>query len=200
MSSTDLVRRLGDVLSRVRYLGDTFTIERNGDPVARLAPLPDASPTTVREAFAALGGGGRAGIGVRGCAGAGDRGGPAAGRLVGLVVDTSAFVAIERSQLGLDEALSAVGNEAAALPAMVYAELLAGVRLADTAARAAARRAKIDALAKRVPVVPFGPGTAERWAEIFAALQRAGTAIPAHDGGRPDGSRAGFRCAGRPSR
>ena len=52
ISSTDLVRRLGDVLARVRYLGDTFTIERNGDPVARLAPLPGASPTTVREAFA----------------------------------------------------------------------------------------------------------------------------------------------------
>jgi antitoxin (DNA-binding transcriptional repressor) of toxin-antitoxin stability system len=53
ISATDLVRRLGDVLARVRYLGDTFTIERNGDPVARLAPLPGASPTTVREAFAA---------------------------------------------------------------------------------------------------------------------------------------------------
>jgi antitoxin (DNA-binding transcriptional repressor) of toxin-antitoxin stability system len=53
ISSTDLVRRLGDVLSRVRYLGDTFTIERSGDPIARLVPLPGASPTTLREAFAA---------------------------------------------------------------------------------------------------------------------------------------------------
>lgn len=53
ISSTDLVRRLGDVLSRVRYLGDSFTIERSGDPIARLVPLPEASPTTVREAFAA---------------------------------------------------------------------------------------------------------------------------------------------------
>jgi predicted nucleic acid-binding protein len=32
-----------------------------------------------------------------------------------------------------------------------------------------------------VPVVPFGPAAAERWAEIFAALQRAGTLIPASD-------------------
>ena len=32
-----------------------------------------------------------------------------------------------------------------------------------------------------MPVVPFGPGAAERWAEIFAALQRAGTPIPAND-------------------
>lgn len=63
----------------------------------------------------------------------------------------------------------------------MFAELLAGVRLADSAARAAARRAKIDALAKRVPVVPFGAGAAERWAEIFVALQREGTPIPAND-------------------
>jgi antitoxin (DNA-binding transcriptional repressor) of toxin-antitoxin stability system len=53
ISSTDLVRRIGDVLSRVRYLGDSFTIERSGDPIARLVPLPEASPTAVREAFAA---------------------------------------------------------------------------------------------------------------------------------------------------
>jgi tRNA(fMet)-specific endonuclease VapC len=100
---------------------------------------------------------------------------------MGLVIDTSAIVAMERGPHGLDEALSGVGEEAVALPAIVYAELLAGVRLADTPARAAERRAKIDALAKRVPVVPFGPAAAERWAEIFALLQRAGTPIPAND-------------------
>jgi prevent-host-death family protein len=53
ISSTDLARRLGDVLARVRYLGDSFTIERSGDPIARLVPLPEASPTTLREAFRA---------------------------------------------------------------------------------------------------------------------------------------------------
>ena len=53
ISSTDLVRRIGDILSRVRFLGDSFTIERSGDAVARLVPMPDASPIGVREAFAA---------------------------------------------------------------------------------------------------------------------------------------------------
>jgi antitoxin (DNA-binding transcriptional repressor) of toxin-antitoxin stability system len=53
ISSTELARRLGDVLGRVRYLGDTFVIERNGDPVARLGPLPGASPVTLREALRA---------------------------------------------------------------------------------------------------------------------------------------------------
>ena len=47
------MRRLGDVLGRVRYLGDSFTIERSGDPVARLVPLPTGSPITLREALGA---------------------------------------------------------------------------------------------------------------------------------------------------
>jgi len=55
ISSTELARNLGDVLGRVRYLGDTFIVERNGDPVARLSPVPDASPSTVREALRAWG-------------------------------------------------------------------------------------------------------------------------------------------------
>jgi antitoxin (DNA-binding transcriptional repressor) of toxin-antitoxin stability system len=53
ISSTDLARRLGDVLGRVRYLGDTFVIERNGDAVARLEPVTGASPVTVSEALRA---------------------------------------------------------------------------------------------------------------------------------------------------
>jgi len=100
---------------------------------------------------------------------------------VGLLIDTSALVSVERRGVGLEEALAGLGDEPAALAAIVYAELLSGVRLAESAARAAERRAKVDALVARVPVVEFGPGAAEHWAEIFATLQRAGKLIPAND-------------------
>jgi len=53
ISSTELARRLGDVLGRVRYRGDSFVIERNGDPVARLTPLPSGSVSSLREGLAA---------------------------------------------------------------------------------------------------------------------------------------------------
>ena len=53
ISATDLARRLGDVLGRVRYRGDSFVVERNGDPVARIVPLAEESPTTVEEALRA---------------------------------------------------------------------------------------------------------------------------------------------------
>lgn len=53
ISATELARTLGDVLARVRYRGDSFVVERNGDAVARVSPVPEGSPTTLREALAA---------------------------------------------------------------------------------------------------------------------------------------------------
>jgi hypothetical protein len=51
ISATELARRLGDVLGKIRYLGDSFVIEKSGDPVARIGPLGDASAVSLREAI-----------------------------------------------------------------------------------------------------------------------------------------------------
>ncbi len=53
ISATELARRLGDVLGRVRYRGDSFLVERSGTAVARLVPVPGASAGSVREALLA---------------------------------------------------------------------------------------------------------------------------------------------------
>jgi prevent-host-death family protein len=53
ISATELARRLGDILGRARYRGESFLVERNGDPVARLVPLPEKSTVSLREALAA---------------------------------------------------------------------------------------------------------------------------------------------------
>lgn len=53
ISATELARRLGDVLGRIRYLGDSFVVERNGEPVARLTPLPEGSAATLQRALLA---------------------------------------------------------------------------------------------------------------------------------------------------
>jgi prevent-host-death family protein len=45
ITATELARKVGDVLGRVRYRGDTFVVERNGDPVARIVPLTVAGGT-----------------------------------------------------------------------------------------------------------------------------------------------------------
>lgn len=53
ISATELARKLGDVLGRVRYRGDSFVVERNGDAVARLVPVPGGAGATLREALTA---------------------------------------------------------------------------------------------------------------------------------------------------
>jgi prevent-host-death family protein len=54
ISATDLARNLSDVLNRVRYRGERFVVERNGDPVASLGPA-SAPGITVGELIARLG-------------------------------------------------------------------------------------------------------------------------------------------------
>lgn len=108
---------------------------------------------------------------------------------MGVVVDTSALVAAERRRatdssgdpLTWSGLLGRLADESAVLPAAAYAELLVGVHLAAGAARAAARRARIDALAARVPIVDFDAAIARRWARLFADLRGAGEIIPAND-------------------
>jgi hypothetical protein len=74
------------------------------------------------------------------------------------------LVALERAGTTWENALPAgAGEQAVVLPSIVYAELMSGVRLADTPERGAQRRAKIDALADRVPIVDLGREIASRW-------------------------------------
>lgn len=49
---------------------------------------------------------------------------------MGLVLATSAFVALERAGTSWEDALGSHGGEAVAVPAVVYRELLVGVAMA----------------------------------------------------------------------
>lgn len=97
------------------------------------------------------------------------------------MIDTSALVALERAGTALEGLVERLGDEPVVLPAITYAEVLAGVLLADSPERAAGRRAKVDSLTDRIPVVDLGEAVAERWAEVFATLHRAGRPIPSND-------------------
>lgn len=100
---------------------------------------------------------------------------------MGLVVDTSAFIAVERAGKRWEKTVERLGDEPAVIPAIVYAELLVGVYLAEHPRQAARRRAQIEAMASRCPIVEFGREIAARWSELFATLSRAGAMIPAND-------------------
>lgn len=97
-------------------------------------------------------------------------------------MDTSALITLERARSSWEQFQAVIADESrVALPAIVYAELLAGVRLADSPGRAAVRQATIDVFASRMLIVDFGLETAKHWATLFAQLHQAGSMIPAND-------------------
>jgi predicted nucleic acid-binding protein len=99
---------------------------------------------------------------------------------MGLILDTSALVAMERAaESSVLPGLEA--GETYAIPAIVWAEALIGVRMASNASRAARRRARLEAIRRVTGVVDFTPLVAEHYADIFAELSQEGTLIPQND-------------------
>lgn len=64
---------------------------------------------------------------------------------------------------------------------IVWAELLIGVRMAQSVERAARRRARMEQLRLHVPLVPFDDLIAERYAEVYRDCARRGIPIPQND-------------------
>ncbi len=52
ITEDELTRHLGETIDRVRTHGERFTIERDGEPVAVLAPAPTAKQFTVADFLA----------------------------------------------------------------------------------------------------------------------------------------------------
>ncbi len=50
ISASELARRLGDILGRVRYRGEVFLIERHNVAIAQIGPVPGAVKATLGEA------------------------------------------------------------------------------------------------------------------------------------------------------
>lgn len=67
------------------------------------------------------------------------------------------------------------------MPAIVWAEALAGVRLADSPGRAARRLARLEAMRHLTGVEPFDARVAAHYADIFAELYHQGSLIPQND-------------------
>lgn len=99
---------------------------------------------------------------------------------MGLILDTSALVALERFA-GSEQPLALQPEETYALPAIVWAEALVGVRLAADASRAARRLARLEAIRRVAGIEDFTPLVAEHYADIHSELSRAGSLIPQND-------------------
>ena len=98
---------------------------------------------------------------------------------MGIVLDTSALVEMEREVDRLEPVFTA--EDRVFLPAVVWAEALVGVRLAQGAACAARRLARLEAIRRLTGVVSFSADVGEYYADIFAELHRLGCLIPQND-------------------
>lgn len=99
---------------------------------------------------------------------------------MGLILDTSALVAIERS-FASTENVKLDPDEVYALPAVVWAEALIGVRMAADATLASRRLARLEAIRRLTGVEDFTDVIAEHYADIFTELRKSGSLIPQND-------------------
>ena len=83
--------------------------------------------------------------------------------------------------MGANSPLALEPDEPYALPAIVWAEALVGVRLAADASRAARRLARLEAVRKVTGIEDFTPFISEHYADIFSELSREGRLIPKND-------------------
>ena len=98
---------------------------------------------------------------------------------MGLAVDTSALVTLERANREPDEPAREHAEELI-VPMIVWGELLLGVHLAE-GAHAARRRAWLERARALLRLVPIDEPVIERYAALRADPQRAGTPIPTND-------------------
>lgn len=100
---------------------------------------------------------------------------------MGVVVDSSIFIADERGRFDWDGFHKGLEDEVMILTAVTLAELLHGAARADSEGRRAARLANIRDIEERFPFLAFGRSAAAEYADIWANLSAAGNLIGTHD-------------------
>lgn len=100
---------------------------------------------------------------------------------MGLLIDTSVFIAWERGQLTGDELIRLAGDQELALSAITASELLHGVHRATGARRRGRREAFVEAILETLAVLPVDLEVSRHHAQIWADLRARGEVIGAHD-------------------
>jgi len=94
---------------------------------------------------------------------------------VGLLIDTSLLIAIERGHVARE-----IMTEESAISVITVSELVHGVHRADGANRVR-RRASVDEILDQFNVVDITERVAQVHAEVWSELERAGAIVGDHD-------------------
>ena len=100
---------------------------------------------------------------------------------MGVVVDSSIFIAAERGRFDWIGFHSHIGSEPMFLTVITLAELVHGVERADTPERRDARANFVGQLEARYPLLPFDREEALEYARLWAELSTRGLLIGTHD-------------------
>lgn len=100
---------------------------------------------------------------------------------MGLVIDTSAVIDLQRSLVPAVDVLKRYSDEALVIPTIVVAESLVGSRLAKGKRRRELVRQSVDELLATARPVDFDLEIAHTWIDLFASLERRGMRIPSND-------------------
>jgi tRNA(fMet)-specific endonuclease VapC len=95
-----------------------------------------------------------------------------------VLIDTTVLVDAERRGQSLDQA---IGDEDRAISVITASELLHGVHRAQTGSVRARRSAFVEHVISSMEPLPVTTAIARAHAEIWAALERGGNPIGAHD-------------------
>lgn len=100
---------------------------------------------------------------------------------MGVVVDSSIFIAAERGRFDWIGFHTHVGAEPLFLTAVTLVELLHGAERADSTERREKRLAFIADAESRYPLLAFGRDEAAAYAKLWAGLATRGSTIGTHD-------------------
>ncbi|MDR7544706.1 MAG: type II toxin-antitoxin system VapC family toxin [Armatimonadota bacterium] len=100
---------------------------------------------------------------------------------MGILIDSSVFIAAERGRVALAEYIRGREHEPVAISAITASELLHGVHRARDPRQRTRRAQFVEAILARLPVVEFDLETARVHAQLWADLLDRGQAVGAHD-------------------
>jgi predicted nucleic acid-binding protein len=100
---------------------------------------------------------------------------------MGLILDTSVFIAEERGRFDMARLLQQFPNEQPAIAAITASELLHGVARAQDEARRQRRSKYVEQILAQILIIPFDLAAARVHAELWAELSARGVTIGPHD-------------------
>ncbi|MGH2558620.1 MAG: PIN domain-containing protein, partial [Thermomicrobiales bacterium] len=100
---------------------------------------------------------------------------------MGLVIDSSVFITLERRGHPVTRLTEMLVEEVIAISTITASELLVGVHRADSLNRRMRREAHVEQILAGFNVLPFDIPAARVHAELGAALSGSSRAINAHD-------------------